>query len=77
MRAADTEHAQHHDHAHGEVTGSLNRLAASATTHCLTGCVIGEVLGMVIATALGWGDLASIALAFFVGIIAKYWLMGR
>ena len=49
----------------------LNRLAASATNHCLTGCVIGEVMGMMIATALGWGDVASIALAvalaFFFG----------
>jgi hypothetical protein len=49
----------------------LNRLAVSATNHCLTGCVIGEVLGMTIATALGWGDVASIALAvglaFFFG----------
>jgi uncharacterized protein DUF4396 len=42
---------------------SLNRLAASATTHCLTGCAIGEVVGMFIATALGWGNGASIALA--------------
>ena len=42
---------------------SLNRLAISATTHCLTGCAIGEVLGMVLATAFGWGDVASIALA--------------
>jgi hypothetical protein len=42
---------------------SLNRLAISATTHCLTGCAIGEVTGMIIATALGWGDFPSIALA--------------
>lgn len=52
---------------------ALNRLAASATNHCLTGCVIGEVLGMTIATALGWGDIASIALAvtlaFFFGYL--------
>jgi hypothetical protein len=50
---------------------SLNRLAASATTHCLTGCAIGEVLGLAIATALDWGNFASIALAiplaFFFG----------
>jgi hypothetical protein len=50
---------------------SLNRLAFSATVHCLTGCAIGEVLGMVIGTALGWSDGAtiaiSIALAFFFG----------
>jgi hypothetical protein len=32
---------------------SLNRLAFSATAHCLTGCAIGEVLGLVIATILG------------------------
>src|SRR5687767_1917583 len=42
---------------------NLNRLAVSATTHCLTGCAIGEVTGMAIATALGWSDVASIALA--------------
>jgi Domain of unknown function (DUF4396) len=43
--------------------GSLNRLAVSATTHCLTGCAIGEFLGMAIATAFGWGNVAQIALA--------------
>jgi Domain of unknown function (DUF4396) len=43
--------------------GDLNRLAVSATTHCLTGCAIGEVMGMAIATAFGWGNLTQIALA--------------
>jgi uncharacterized protein DUF4396 len=56
-------------HHHG--TQSLNALAFSATVHCLTGCAIGEVLGMIIGTALGWSDLATIALAvalaFFFG----------
>ena len=42
---------------------SLNRLAFSATTHCLTGCAIGEVFGLVIGTALGWGNLETVALA--------------
>src|SRR5919202_2515030 len=50
---------------------SLNRLALSATVHCLTGCAIGEALGMVIGTALGWSNaatiVASIVLAFFCG----------
>jgi Domain of unknown function (DUF4396) len=41
----------------------LNRLAVSATTHCLTGCAIGELSGMALATALGWGNAAQIALA--------------
>jgi hypothetical protein len=51
----------------------LNRLALSATVHCLTGCAIGEVLGMVLATWWGWSDAASIALAvtlaFFFGYL--------
>jgi hypothetical protein len=58
------------DHA-AHPSQSLNRLAASATTHCLTGCAIGEVLGLVIATTFDWGNFASIAvalvLAFFFG----------
>jgi hypothetical protein len=49
----------------------LNRLAISATAHCLTGCAIGEILGLVIGTALGWSNAATIvlaiALAFFFG----------
>ena len=50
----------------------LNRLAFSATAHCLTGCAIGEVLGMVIGTALGWGDLATIALAVVLAFFFGY-----
>src|SRR4051794_21336133 len=42
---------------------SVDRLALSATLHCLTGCAIGEVLGMVVGTALGLSDLTTIALA--------------
>jgi hypothetical protein len=55
-------------------TSGLNRLAATATTHCLTGCAIGEVAGMVIATALGWGNTASIALAVGMAFTAGYGL---
>lgn len=50
---------------------NLNKTALSATLHCLTGCSIGEVLGLVIGTALGWSNIATIllavALAFFFG----------
>ena len=42
---------------------SVNRLALSATVHCLTGCSIGEVLGMVIASALRWDNMASVTVA--------------
>jgi len=51
---------------------SLNRTALLATVHCLTGCAIGEVLGMVIATALGWGNAASIALAIALAFFFGY-----
>jgi Domain of unknown function (DUF4396) len=60
---------------------ALNRLAFSATVHCLTGCAIGEVLGMIIGTALGWSDLATIALAvvlaFFFGYTFTSWPLLR
>jgi hypothetical protein len=60
---------------------SLNRLAFSATVHCLTGCAIGEVLGMIIGTALDWSDSAtivlSIALAFFFGYSLTSWPLLR
>ena len=43
---------QHGSHTRTHAgASSLNRVAAAATLHCLTGCVIGEVLGMVIGTA--------------------------
>lgn len=49
----------------------LNRLAFSATVHCLTGCAIGEVLGMVISAAAGLSNtlsiVVSVVLAFFFG----------
>ena len=51
---------------------SLNRIAATATTHCLTGCAIGEVLGLVIATQLGWDNFASIGLAVVLAYIFGY-----
>jgi hypothetical protein len=55
-------------------SATLNRTAFQATVHCLTGCGIGEVLGLVIATALGWHDLASIALAIVLAFAFGYGL---
>jgi hypothetical protein len=52
----------------------LNRLAVSATLHCLTGCAIGEVLGVVIGTALGWTDVQTIALAVALAFVFGYGL---
>ncbi len=72
---ADTAHSARAeiDHSrHAVAPAELNRLATSATNHCLTGCVIGEVTGMTIATALGWGDIASIALAVALAFLFGY-----
>ena len=51
---------------------SLNRLAFSATSHCLAGCATGEVLGLVIATALALSNAASIAIATVLAFVFGY-----
>jgi hypothetical protein len=57
---------------HGRAEPSLNRAASSATNHCLTGCAIGEVVGMALATAFGWGNVTSIALAVVLAFVFGY-----
>ncbi len=52
-------------------------MAVSATLHCLTGCAIGEILGMVIATALGLGNAASIIVAILLAFLFGYGLTVR
>jgi hypothetical protein len=76
------DHAHHHEHEHGHgvrdrVSPSLNRLALSATVHCLTGCGIGEILGLVIATAAGWSNTTAIALAVVLAFFFGYALSLR
>jgi hypothetical protein len=69
--------AASHTHAHHEMPASgraLTGVALSATLHCLTGCAIGEVLGMIIGTALGFSDLATIALAVVLAFFFGYGL---
>ena len=67
-KTASHNHHHHHDHA----AMSLNTLAARATLHCLSGCAIGEVLGMVIGTALGWSNSATIVLAVALAFAFGY-----
>jgi Domain of unknown function (DUF4396) len=61
---------------HGEqaplTRASLNRLAFTATAHCLSGCATGEVLGMVIGTAVGWTSAPTIALAVVLAFVFGY-----
>ena len=65
------EQAEEQAHARGQ---SLNALAFTATVHCLSGCAIGEVAGMVIGTALGWGNLQTIALAVALAFVSGFGL---
>ena len=67
----------HADHAHHALpTGGreLDRVALSATLHCLTGCAIGEVVGMIVGTALGWSNWQTIALAVVLAFLFGYLL---
>ena len=50
----------------------VNRMAVSATLHCLTGCAIGEVAGVAIGTALGWSNEATILLAIALAFLFGY-----
>jgi hypothetical protein len=65
-------HAQHEHHEMPTSGRALSVVALSATLHCLTGCAIGEVLGMIIGTALGFSDLATIALAVALAFLFGY-----
>ena len=59
---------------HHQPPAGLNRLAFSATVHCLAGCAIGEVLGMVLGTAFGLSNLATIVLAVLLAFVFGYGL---
>jgi hypothetical protein len=65
------------EHTHSHEAASLNRVALQATRHCLTGCAIGEILGLVLATALGLGNAASVALAILLAFVFGYALTLR
>jgi hypothetical protein len=57
-------HGHHRrDSSHPADKQALDHTALVATLHCLAGCAIGEVAGLLIGTALGWGNAATIALA--------------
>lgn len=66
------DHSGHDAHAHHDM-GSVNKMAVSATLHCLTGCAIGEILGLMIGTAIGlstgWTIALAVSLAFFFGYL--------
>jgi Domain of unknown function (DUF4396) len=61
------------DHDHQDM-GGVNRMAVSATLHCLTGCAIGEIVGLMIGTALGLSNIATIVLAIALAFVFGYTL---
>jgi hypothetical protein len=69
-----TTHAQDHAHHDHHEMGSARAMAVSATLHCLTGCAIGEILGLMIGTAMGLGNVATIALAITLAFAFGYTL---
>jgi hypothetical protein len=69
---AGATHAEHHHEPLPTSGRALDLVALSATLHCLTGCAIGEILGVAIGTALGWSDLATIALAIVLAFLFGY-----
>lgn len=75
---AHEQHAHEHPgHGHGAAPDGSWATAVRATLHCLTGCAIGEVLGMVVGTALGWGDTATLVLAIVLAFFFGYALTLR
>lgn len=84
-----SEHPGHHGHPaphHGAAASAVayhphptpsegaRPLAVRATVHCLTGCAIGEILGLVLATAFGWANGPSIAVAIVLAFGFGYGL---
>ena len=68
-----------HEH-HSGPTGFASvpwSVAVSATLHCLTKCAIGEVLGMVIGTAAGLSNTATVVLAVALAFVFGYALTMR
>jgi hypothetical protein len=66
-----------HDHHAVPTGGATWPMAAQATLHCLTGCAIGEVLGMVVGTASGLHDAATVVLSIALAFVFGYALTMR
>ncbi|MBA5223778.1 DUF4396 domain-containing protein [Streptomyces griseoaurantiacus] len=69
------DHASHGGmHSHGLSDWGT---AARATAHCLTGCALGEVAGMVIGTAAGLHNAATVVLSIALAFVFGYALTMR
>jgi len=70
--AHENEHSEHGIDEHHAMSGNVNAMAVSATLHCLTGCAIGEIVGLIIGTALGLSNVATIAIAVGLAFVFGY-----
>ncbi len=50
----------------------VNKIAVSATLHCLTGCALGEITGLVIGTVLGLSALVTVIIAVCLAFLFGY-----
>jgi hypothetical protein len=71
LSAAHVHHDARGAQAHSGGT-SLNRLAFTATAHCLSGCATGEILGLVIGTAFEWANGPTVMLAVVLAFVFGY-----
>jgi Domain of unknown function (DUF4396) len=72
VQSHDHGHTHHGQHDMSGTSGSVNSMAISATLHCLTGCAIGEIVGLMIGTALGLSNVATIAIAVALAFLFGY-----
>jgi hypothetical protein len=70
VQSHDHNSGQLGEHAHHDM--NVNTMALSATLHCLTGCAIGEIVGLMIGTALGLSNVATIAIAVALAFLFGY-----
>ena len=65
-------HAEHHHHELPTGGSALTAVAFSATLHCLTGCALGEIAGMVLGTAFGFSNWATVVLSVVLAFVFGY-----
>ena len=51
---------------------TTNKMALSATLHCLTGCAVGEIAGLSLGLIFGWPGLLTLAVAVSLAFIIGY-----
>ena len=53
---------------------AIDKMAASATLHCLAGCALGEISGLIIGEIIGLSTAATILLAVLLAFLFGYTL---